>query len=104
MRNIRRLPFIFVSLINAVILLFVSLLYIFKVEKDSVKFHLHSVDFLYIIVGLELILTLPCLVYYIGEGGGEGEREGEREREGGGGEREREREREKEKERESVCQ
>ena len=87
MQNIRRLPFIFVSLINAVILLFISLLYIFKAEEDSVKFHLYYVDFLYIIVGLELIMTLPCLIYYIGER--EWEREREREREG---ERERERE------------
>jgi hypothetical protein len=67
MRNIRRLPFIFVSLINAVILLFISLLYVFKAEEGSVKFHLHYVDFLYIIVGLELVLTLPCLIYYIGK-------------------------------------
>lgn len=67
MRNIRRLPFIFVSLINAVILLFISLLYIFSVreEQEIFKKRLHSVDFLYIIVGLELILTLPCLIYYI---------------------------------------
>ena len=95
MRNIRRLPFIFVSLINAVILLFISLLYIFSVQEDLTKFHLHPVDFLYVIVGLELILTLPCLIYYIGEREG-GEREEEREGEGGregGGERERERER-----------
>ena len=68
MRNIRRLPFIFVSLINAVILLFISLLYVFSVQQDQVYLHLHSVDFLYIIVCLELILTLPCLVYYIGKG------------------------------------
>jgi hypothetical protein len=68
MRNIRRLPFIFVSLINAVILLFISLLYIFKAKEGPVKFPLHYVDFLYIIVGLELVLTLPCLIYYIGEG------------------------------------
>lgn len=65
MKNLRRLPFIFVSLINAVILLFVSLLYIFKVEQNTAHFHLHAVDFLYIIVGLELVLTLPCLIYYI---------------------------------------
>ena len=94
MRNIRRLPFIFVSLINAVILLFISLLYIFSVQEEQAFFKnsLHSVDFLYIIVGLELILTLPCLIYYIGkrEGEREGEREGGRE---GEGERHRERER-----------
>lgn len=80
MRNIRRLPFIFVSLINAVILLFISLLYIFKVQEEQLILKLHSVDFLYIIIGLELILTLPCLIYYIGER----EEVGREERRGGG--------------------
>lgn len=105
MRNVRRIPFIIVSLINSVILLFVSLLYIFNVtECTSVK-GLHSVDFLYIIVGMELLLTLPCLIFYVGmllifsiysntevcvsvfvrKGKGDG-----RERERGGTERERE--------------
>ena len=93
-------------MINAVILLFISLLYIFQVQENSGKFPLHSVDFLYIIVGLELILTLPCLIYYIGERerGREREREGGRgkggEREGEWGERESEREKERERERE----
>ena len=67
MRNVRRLPFIFVSMINAVILLYISLLYIFYQHENEQYLHLHPVDFLYIIVGLELILTLPCLIYYIGE-------------------------------------
>ena len=82
-------------MINAVILLYISLLYIFYQHENEQYLHLHPVDFLYIIVGLELILTLPCLIYYIGErewkegGGGGGGREGGRERSGGGGERER---------------
>ena len=66
MRNVRRVPFIIVSLINAVILLFVSLLYLFKVDECNSYKGLHSVDFLYMIVGMELVLTLPCLIYYIG--------------------------------------
>lgn len=65
MRNIRRVPFIMVSLVNAVILLFVSLLYIFGANDCSVYKSLRPVDFLYLIVGLELLLTLPCLIYYI---------------------------------------
>ena len=66
MRNVRRIPFIIVSMINAIILLFVSLLYIFEVKQDENYKGLHSVDFLYIIVGIEVVLTLPCLIYYIG--------------------------------------
>ena len=66
MRNIRRVPFIMVSLVNAVILLFISLLYIFGANDCSVYKGLRPVDFLYLIVGLELLLTLPCLIYYIG--------------------------------------
>ena len=53
---------------NAVILLLVSLLYFYHVMEHKVlRGSLYPVDFLYIIVGLELIFTLPCLVYYIGE-------------------------------------
>ena len=52
---------------NAVILLFIALLYFYRVEEDKVIHRsVYPVDFLYIIVGLELLFTLPCLVYYIG--------------------------------------
>ena len=67
MKNVRRIPFVIVSLANAVIMLFVCLLYIFRVDETWADHGLHAVDFLYIIVGVEVILSLPCLIYYIGE-------------------------------------
>ena len=52
---------------NAAVLLLVSLLYFYRVHDSKVvKASLYPVDFLYVIVGLELVFVLPCLVYYIG--------------------------------------
>ena len=52
---------------NAAVLLLVSLLYFYRVHETKVVSNsLYPVDFLYVIVGLELIFVLPCLVYYIG--------------------------------------
>jgi hypothetical protein len=66
MRNVRRVPFIVVSIANAAVLLLVSLLYFYRVHETKVVSNsLYPMDFLYVIVGLELIFVLPCLVYYI---------------------------------------
>lgn len=65
MRNVRRVPFIIVSLSNAAQLLYVSILYYFHIGQKDNYHGLFPVDVLYIIVGLEALITLPCLAYYI---------------------------------------
>lgn len=53
---------------NAVILLLVALLYFYHVEESKIIHgSVYPVDFLYIIVGVELLFALPCLIYYIGQ-------------------------------------
>jgi hypothetical protein len=66
MRNVRRVPFIAVSIANSAVLLMVSLLYFYHVHEHT-SFHgsFYPVYFLYIVVGLELLFVLPCLIYYI---------------------------------------
>jgi hypothetical protein len=68
MRNVRRVPFIAVSIANSAVLLMVSLLYFYHVHEHT-SFHgsFYPVYFLYIVVGLELLFVLPCLIYYIGQ-------------------------------------
>lgn len=65
MKNIRRVPFIIVSIANAAVLLLMALLVYCNTGDKKVLNTFHPVDFLYLIVGLELIFTLPCLIYYI---------------------------------------
>ena len=66
MRNVRRVPFIIVSISNAALLFYVSFLY-FKDIQQNQSFHkMHPVVLLYVIIGCEMIITVPCLVYYIG--------------------------------------
>ena len=67
MKNVRRVPFLTVSIINGVMLIFVSLLYFYQVREKDDLHGLRAVDGLYLLVGLEMIIILPCLVYYIGE-------------------------------------
>ena len=66
MRNIRRLPFIVVSLCNAIMLLFVCVLYIYQIDQHQGFHGLTPVYVLYIIVSCEALLVVPCLIYYIG--------------------------------------
>ncbi len=68
MKNVRRVPFIIVSVCNAALLMYVSLLYFFGVSQASSLRGMRPVVALYFLVGLEMLFTLPCLVYYIGEG------------------------------------
>jgi len=57
----------FLLLANAAQLVYISLLYYFNI-KDSLNIHgFYPVYILYIIVGVELLLTLPWLIYYISE-------------------------------------
>ena len=65
MKNIRRIPFIIVSLANTAMLLYISLLYYLGIGRDSDLNTYHPVYTLYIIVGVEVMITLPCLIYYI---------------------------------------
>ncbi len=67
MKNIRRIPFIVVSIGQALVLVFVSLLYVFQVKEYSLLNGLRAVDGLYILVGVEMMIVEPCLIYYIGE-------------------------------------
>lgn len=67
MRNIRRVPFIVVSVSNAALLFCVSLLYFYHIQQSDNYHKLHPVIILYVIVGCEMVITLPCLVYYIGK-------------------------------------
>ena len=73
--------------------MFVSLLYFFRIQQTSKYKKLHPIIMLYFIVGMEMILTLPCLAYYISEFIGGGGREEMRREEGIGWEEWRERER-----------
>lgn len=52
---------------NAALLLFVSLLYFFGITRKDNLNNFYPVDALYIIVAVELLIALPCLIYYIGE-------------------------------------
>ncbi|XP_064407650.1 transmembrane protein 192-like [Halichondria panicea] len=65
MKNIRRIPFIVVSIGQALVLVFVSLLYVFQVKEYSLLNGLRAVDGLYILVGVEMLIVEPCLIYYI---------------------------------------
>jgi len=57
----------FLLLANAAQLVYISLLYYFNI-KDSLNIHgFYPVYILYIIVGVELLLSLPWLIYYISE-------------------------------------
>lgn len=66
MRNIRRVPFIVVSIGNAALLFGVSLLYFYNIQQSDNYHKLHPVIILCVIVGCEMVVTLPCLAYYIG--------------------------------------
>ena len=57
----------FFSAGNAAQLLYVSILYYFHIGQKDNYHGLFPVDVLYIIVGLEALITLPCLAYYIGK-------------------------------------
>ena len=67
MKNVRRVPFLVVSVCNAALLMYVSLLYFFSVSQASNMRGMHPVVVLYFMVGLEMLFTMPCLIYYIGE-------------------------------------
>ena len=70
MRNVRRVPFIIVSVANAILLVFMSMLYYFGISQlDNIN-NFRARDVLYIIIGLELVLVEPCLIYYIGKQNG----------------------------------
>lgn len=68
MRNVRRVPFIVVSISNAALLFFTSLLYFYHIQQSDAYHKIHPVIVLYVIIGLEMVIAIPCLVYYIGEG------------------------------------
>ena len=56
------------SVANAALLVFVCLLYTYNVNGcKSILGPLDSTYTLYIIIGLEMLLAVPCLVYYIGK-------------------------------------
>ena len=67
MRNVRRVSFIVVSIGNAAMLFFISLLYFFRIQQKDAYHKIHPVVLLYVIVGCEMITIVPCLIYYIGE-------------------------------------
>ena len=70
MRNVRRVPFIIVSVANAILLVFMSMLYYLQISQlDNIN-NFRARDVLYIIIGLELVLVEPCLIYYIGKKNG----------------------------------
>ena len=93
MRNIRRVPFVVVSTgmfmyytfnasittihlcslftVTAVLLVYMSLLYQFKVGSYYciIGDHFKVVHILEIIIGVELLISSSCLVYYIGKYG-----------------------------------
>ena len=53
---------------TAVLLMFVSLLYLYQMKSDDpvIFKHLTATYVMYIIVGVEMAVTIPCLVYYFG--------------------------------------
>ena len=53
---------------TAVLLMFVSLLYLSQMKSDDYFIYkkLPATYVMYIIVGLEMAVTIPCLVYYFG--------------------------------------
>ncbi|XP_065902661.1 transmembrane protein 192-like [Dysidea avara] len=66
MRNIRRVPFVVVSTVTAVLLVYMSLLYQFKVgSHHCIIDHIKAVHILEVIIGVELLISSSCLVYYI---------------------------------------
>lgn len=67
MRNVRRVPFIVVSVANAFLLVYMSLLYYFQISQLANLTNFRARDVLYIIIGLEVIIVEPCLIYYIGK-------------------------------------
>ena len=56
---------LFSSPANTAMLLYISLLYYLGIGRDSDLNTYHPVYTLYIIVGVEVMITLPCLIYYI---------------------------------------
>lgn len=54
---------------TAVTLVYTSLLYWLKVGSDSciIGDHVKAIHILEVIVGVELLISLSCLLYYIGE-------------------------------------
>jgi len=57
----------FLLLANAAQLVYISLLYYFNVKDSNISGRFYPVYALYIIVGVELLLSLPWLIYYISE-------------------------------------
>ena len=58
---------LFCSPANAAMLLYISLLYYLRIGRNTYLNNYHPIYTLYIIVGVEVIITLPCLIYYISE-------------------------------------
>ena len=71
MRNIRRVPFVMISTGTAALLIFLSALYYCHLTKrhdnDDITVYKTFTAFhaMYIIVGIEVIISVPCLLYYI---------------------------------------
>ncbi|XP_003387777.1 PREDICTED: transmembrane protein 192-like isoform X2 [Amphimedon queenslandica] len=68
MKNLRRIPFIMMSLGTAVLLIFVSVLYLFSVkdrvdQTSSASFRVKY--FMFIIVGIEMFISIIALMIYI---------------------------------------
>lgn len=57
---------LFIPIANAAVLLLMALLVFYNKGDRKVLNTFLPVDFLYIIVGVELVFALPCLIYYIG--------------------------------------
>lgn len=57
----------FSSPANAAMLLYISLLYYLRIGLNTYLKGYHPIYTLYIIVGVEVIITLPCLIYYMSE-------------------------------------
>ena len=58
---------LFSSPANAAMLLYISLLYYLRIGRNTYLNGYHPIYTLYIIVGVEVIITLPCLIYYMSE-------------------------------------
>ena len=67
MKNVRRVPFILVSIGQSFMLLFISFLYLFQVKEYSKLHGLRAVDGMYMLVGVEIVAVEVFLIYYIGE-------------------------------------